>query len=203
MKDRIVITISREYGSGGRLIGEKLAARLNMTFYDKKLLDMAAEKSGLDREILETADEKASNRHLAYYLSVGSAAAPVNDTLFHVQSAGIRRLAVKEDCVIVGRLGDYVLRDDPNCLKVFITAPFDERVRNIMKRHLLTESEALYLVKKMDAIRRNYCTYYTDGGWDPVKSKDIVIDSGVFGFEGSVELLVKAAELFKAKELPE
>lgn len=200
MKDRIVITISRDYGSGGRLIGEKLAERLNMTFYDKKLLDIAAEKSGLDRQVLETADERASNRHLAYYLAVGSAAAPVNDTLFHVQSAEIRRLAVKEECVIVGRLGDYVLRDDPDCMKVFITAPFEVRVKNIMQRHLLTESEAAHLVRKMDAVRRNYCTYYTDGEWDPVKTKDIVIDSAVFGFEGSIELLTQAAAVFRGGE---
>ncbi len=197
MREKIVITVSREYGSGGRMIGEKAAERLGMTFYDKKLLDIAAEKSGLDREELETADERASNRHLAYYMAVGSTAVPVNDRLFHIQSAEIRRLAVKESCVIVGRLGDYILRDDPDCLKVFITAPFDIRVQNIMERHHLTESEAAHLVKKMDAVRRNYCTYYTDGVWDPVKTKNLVIDSGVFGYDGSVELLISAAKLFK------
>ena len=196
MAGTYVITIGRSFGSRGREVGEKLAARLGIGFYDKNLILMAAKKSGIKMELLESADEKLLNRFVDPYASIGMESGTTNDRLYRVQSEIIREIADKESCVIVGRQADKVLAGYENCTKIFVYAPLDKRVETIMERHSLTEPEARKLIRRMDKIRRNYYSYFSDGEWDSKDGKDMMIDSSFLGVDKTVEYL---AELIRMK----
>jgi len=199
-----IITIARQYGSGGREVGQKLAELTGYTFYDKDLITMAAQKSGLNHAVLDAADEKAANS-LLYTLAMGSSSyhhgvsnlhVPLNDKLFTVQSEIIRDLA-KEDkgAIIVGRCADYVLANHTNLLRVFISADFDKRVQNIMELHSLTESQARDLIVKTDKRRANYYNYYTGGKWAKLENYDLVISTDKTGIDGAAKLIQMYLEL--------
>ncbi len=199
-----VITIARQYGSGGREVGQKLAELTGYKFYDKDLITMAAQKSGLNQAVLDAADEKAANS-LLYTLAMGSSAyhhgvnnlhVPLNDKLFTVQSEIIQELA-KEDqgAIIVGRCADYVLADHKNLLRVFISADFDKRVQNIMELHSLTESQAKDLIIKTDKRRSNYYNYYTGGKWAKLENYDLVISTDKTGIDGAAKLIQTYLEM--------
>lgn len=195
MEKQIVVTIGRAFGSKGREIGEKLAKELGISFYDKNIILMAAEKSGMKMSLLEQADEQLVNRFVDPYALSGTIQGSTNDRLYRAQSEVIREVAAKESCVIVGRLADQILKYHPNCIKVFVYAPFDVRVNTIKTKHNLSEGEAKRLVKQMDKIRGNYYSYFSDGTWDQKEGKNLLIDSDFFGVDGSVELLKRAIEL--------
>ena len=199
-----VITIARQYGSGGREVGQKLSELTGYSFYDKDLITMAAQKSGLNQAVLDAADEKAANS-LLYTLAMGSSAyhhgvnnlhIPLNDKLFTVQSEIIQELA-KEDqgAIIVGRCADYVLADHKNLLRVFISADFDKRVQNIMELHSLTESQAKDLIIKTDKRRSNYYNYYTGGKWAKLENYDLVISTDKIGIDGAAKLIQTYLEM--------
>ena len=199
-----VINIARQYGSGGREVGQKLAELTGYKFYDKDLITMAAQKSGLNQAVLDAADEKAANS-LLYTLAMGSSAyhhgvnnlhVPLNDKLFTVQSEIIQELA-KEDqgAIIVGRCADYVLADHKNLLRVFISADFDKRVQNIMELHSLTESQAKDLIIKTDKRRSNYYNYYTGGKWARLENYDLVISTDKTGIDGAAKLIQTYLEM--------
>ena len=150
MANDTIITISRQYGSGGRFIGRKLAEALDIPFYDKELITMSAEESGMSKEIFEKADEKAANS-LLYTLSMnayllhgmaGVPDLPLNDKVFLVQSEVIRKLAAKGPCVIVGRCADYVLRENPNCVNVYIYSDMEDRVSRATTYYNLSADRA-------------------------------------------------------------
>lgn len=199
-----VITIARQYGSGGREVGQKLAELTGYKFYDKDLITMAAQKSGLNQAVLDAADEKAANS-LLYTLAMGSSAyhhgvnnlhVPLNDKLFTVQSEIIQELA-KEDkgAIIVGRCADYVLADHKNLLRVFISADFDKRVQNIMELHSLPENQAKDLIIKTDKRRSNYYNYYTGGKWARLENYDLVISTDKTGIDGAAKLIQTYLEM--------
>lgn len=193
-----VITIARQYGSGGREVGQKLAELTGYTFYDKDLITMAAQKSGLSHAVLDAADEKAANS-LLYTLAMGSSSyhhgvnnlhVPLNDKLFTVQSEIIRELAEEgKGAIIVGRCADYVLADHTNLLRVFISADFNKRVETIMQRHSLNESQAKDLIIKTDKRRSNYYNYYTGGKWAKVENYDLIISTDKTGIDGAARLI--------------
>ena len=189
----MIICIAREYGSGGHDIGKRLAANLNIPYYDRKLID-AAEDIGLKRSILEKADEAKANPLLntpQYNVSeIRFRGLSANDIVYQLQSEWIYETANKRSCVIVGRCGDYVLEQTgvPH-LSIFITAPFDDRVSREMKRHQLSEKDAVALVKKMDKQRRSYYNYYTDRTWGDPHNYDLCINSTTFGIERAAKLL--------------
>jgi len=197
MKNAIV-TIARQYGSGGREVGQKLAELTGYAFYDKDLITMAAQKSGLNHAVLDAADEKAANS-LLYTLAMGSASyhhglnnlhVPLNDKLFTVQSEIIRELAQEDKgAIIVGRCADYVLADHPKVLRVFISADFDKRVENIMHQQNLTENQARELVIKTDKRRSNYYNYYTGGKWAKLENYDLIISTDKTGIDGAAQLI--------------
>lgn len=191
-KNKIIITIGREFGSKGREIGEKLAKRLGIGFYDKELIEIAAEKSGLLLENLEPVDETVTGRFISPYLSATMGAENMNDRLYRMQSMVIRHIAAKESCVIIGRLADYVLQEEPDCIKVFVYAPFEDRVETIRKKHSISLQEAQRFVKKMDRSRKSYYLYYADKSWNQKEGKDILLNSSMFGVEGCVDILEKA-----------
>ena len=196
MARHYIITIGRSFGSCGREIGEKLSKERGVSFYDRNLILMAAKKSGMKMELLESADEKLLNRFLDPYASMNSTMGTTNDRLFRVQSEIIREIAGRESCVIVGRQADKVLAGYDNCTKIFIYAPLERRVETIMKRHDLNEQEARRLIRRMDKSRKNYYSYFSDGEWDSKDGKDLMIDSSYLGVDGTVKYL---AELIRWK----
>ena len=206
-----VITIARQYGSGGRTIGKKLAESLNIPFYDKELIAMAAKKSGLSQEVFEKADEKATSS-LLYSLVMGTynfgshfstvSDMPINDRLFMIQSDIIQHAALEGPCVIVGRCADYVLREHPNCFHVFIRAEHDDRVKRIVEEYGDPAAKADDLLQKKDKQRANYYNYYSSKKWGDASSYHLCIDSGICGVDGTVEMIqefVKLKEKQRAK----
>lgn len=199
MKKNYIITIARQYGSGGREVGYKLAELLGCKCYDKEMITLAAQKSGLSSEALSSVDEKAANS-LLYTLALGSSVynhglehvnLPINDRLFVVQSEIIKELAAEnENAIIVGRCADYVLSGRDNLVRVFISAGFDERVKTVMKRHGLTESNARDLIIKTDKRRSNYYSYYTGEKWGKADKYDLVVSTDRIGLDGAAGLII-------------
>lgn len=189
-----VITIGREYGSGGRLIGEKLAQKLGIPFYDKELIMMAAKKSGLSEEYIRRTEQVKSASFL-YSLYMTSQVLPMSDQIFLVQSNIIKDLAQKGPCVIVGRCGDYVLRDNPNCMNVFIHAPMEDRVRRARDEYGETAANMEDFVRKQDKKRASYYNYFSQNKWGNSKHYHLSISSS-FGMEKTVQILKDAALIF-------
>ena len=200
-----VITVARQYGSGGREIGLRLGELLGVKAYDKELITMAAQKSGISTEVLDHVDEKATNS-LLYTLAMGSSffnsAAqnmniPINDKLYMTQSEIIRDIADKESCVVVGRCADHVLRKVENRISIFIYAPKDFRVERIIDRHEgIDDKAAKDLLQKTDKRRINYYNYYTGKKWGSPENYHIMMDSSVLGIEGTAQAL---ANIIKSK----
>ena len=196
----IIITIGREFGSGGRIIGETLAARLGISFYDKELIELAAEKSGIHADVLRGADEIPNNTFSNSFVPTAQEQGTLNDKLFKYQRDVIREIASRESCVIVGRCADYILKDYPNCIRVFIYADMDYKIGLIRERHNLKDPELIEkIINKTDKNRRTYYQYYTDYKWGSKDEMHIMLDSSLLGVEGSVDLLEKAAKLKMAQ----
>ena len=203
-----VITIARQYGSGGRTIGKKLAESLNIPFYDKELIAMAAKKSGLSQEVFEKADEKATSS-LLYSLVMGTynfgshfstvSDMPINDRLFTIQSDIIQHAALEGPCVIVGRCADYVLREHPNCFHVFIRAEHDDRVKRIVEEYGDPAAKADDLLQKKDKQRANYYNFYSNKKWADMNNYDLVVNSSLFGIDGSIDVIKAALEIAEKK----
>ncbi|MGL5262252.1 MAG: AAA family ATPase [Bacteroides sp.] len=198
MDNHFVINIGRELGSGGREIGQKLANELGISFYDKKLIELAATESGLCEECFEKADEKASQTLLGSIFSmrypfITDGVTPLNflnnDALFKIQSDVIRDLANKESCLFVGRCADYILRNHPRSVSVFISAPREERVARLCKRHNISKEEAEEMMIKADKGRSQYYNYYSYKTWGAAKTYDLCVDSSIFGIDGTVEFI--------------
>ena len=197
--DRFIVTIGRQFGSGGRSIGEKLAKKLGVPFYDKELISIAAKESGMDPEVFAGADEKAANS-LLYSLSMGMYSfgsgiptmgdLPVNDKLYILQHKIIKEIASRENCVIVGRCADYVLRDDPDCVNIFIYANMEFRKEQSVKKHGIEESGAEQIINKTDKNRANYYSFYTGRKWGMTENYDLCIDSSKLSEENIVDLLI-------------
>ena len=174
-----IYTIGREFGSGGREVGEKLAAMLGIKLYDKELLQQAAKDSGFCEEIFENHDEKPTNSFLyslvmdTYSVSGYSAAPfldmPLNHKVFLAQFETIKKIAEKESCVIVGRCADYALSDNPDCINIFIHADLDVRIKNVSRNLNITENKARDIINKTDKQRASYYNYYTSKKWGDSK----------------------------------
>lgn len=184
-----IITISRTYGSGGRLIGEKLAKELGISYYDKELLKLMSEKSGISEQGIANADEKILNRLADQYSVVVRKDYNTNLYLFNLEKKIITELAEKESCVIIGRLSDWILKDHPDALKVFITAPDQDRIARIMEYEKVSEKEAEKLMKQVDKMRKGYYNFFTDRKWMDPNTKDLIINSSVMGIDGTVDIL--------------
>ena len=177
MDERTVITIGREFGSGGHEIGMKLAEKLGIKCYDKELLQVAAKESGLCEELFASQDEKPTNSFLyslvmdTYSLGYSNSYVdmPINHKVFLAQFDAIKKLAAKESCVIVGRCADYALEDDPFAVSVWIKASLDERIKRIKKLYELNDSKAADLIQKTDKKRASYYNYYSSKKWGEAK----------------------------------
>ena len=193
-----VISISRQFGSGGREVGRKLAEELNLPFYDSALITLAAEKSGMSKQVLENLDEKATSRFL--YTTPSSVPAfghpstsiynmPLSDTLFLTQYEIIKQLADEGPSIFVGRCSDYILKDHPRHISLFIHAPEEIRAQRIAEYENISLEEALANISKYDKERKKYHDYYAAGTWGIACNYDLTINSGKLGIESSVELI--------------
>ena len=192
---KLIITIGRQYGSGGNEIGRKLAEELGIDFYDKN-----SDESGIKESYFHLADEKAGSRLLYRIVSgmtpemrepsFGSDLISA-DNLFRFQSEVIRKLAEEQSCVIVGRCADYVLEDadDIELVRVFIYADMDARIRRVREKELYTPEDVRKNVKRIDKERRNYYRYYTGRGWADPENYDLLINTSTTGIKGSVRMI--------------
>lgn len=204
MKSKIIITIARQFGSGGREIGEKLANQLGIAFYDKSLIHLAAKESGIDEDLFDYAEEQAlhsfwtaSASNTSIYgnrISVFNEM-PMNDKLFLIQSNIIKKLAVNNSCVIVGRCADYILRNEEHMVPVFIHSTEDDKLNRIVNSYEIPEKEAKDVMIKTDKKRAAYYNYYSGGKWGHADHYDLSVNSGAAGIDGTVSLIVQFAEL--------
>lgn len=205
-----IYTIGREFGSGGKEVGERLAERLGIKLYDKELLQHAAKESGFCEEIFENHDEKPTNSFLyslvmdTYsvngYTSSPFLDMPLNHKVFLAQFETIKKIAEQESCVIVGRCADYALADNKDCINIFVQAPIENRIRLVSKRLNLTENKAKDIIQKNDKQRASYYNYYTSKRWGDSTSYHLTVDSGKLGIDGCVELIIKYREILDAQK---
>ena len=203
MTGNLVITIGRECGSGGRLIGNRLAEKLNIKCYDKELLTLAAKKSGLCEEIFESHDEKPTSSCIyslvmdSYSMGYSTSSfidMPLNHKVFLAQFDTIKHLADTESCVIVGRCADYALAEYPNVLSVFISGNMDEKIKYISKLYDKTPEKAKDIIVKTDKKRSNYYNYYTGGKWGKLDQYHLAINSSTLGVDGTAALIADMAK---------
>ncbi len=206
-----VYTIGREFGSMGLVVGQKLAERLGIKYYDKELLQQAAKESGFCEEIFENHDEKPSNSFLYSLVmdtySAGNYAAtpfldmPLNHKVFLAQFDTIKNIAEKESCVIVGRCADYALANQPDVINVFIRADLEDRIKIISKRLDLTENKAKDMILKNDKQRASYYNYYTSKKWGDTSSYDLTINTSKISVDNAVDLILDFSKYMDTKKV--
>jgi cytidylate kinase len=203
MTDRYVITIGRQLGSGGREIGQKLSERLGIAFYDKELIRLASRQSGLKEEFFERVDEQ---KHFSlfpgvlglrtsltddffsnYYLS--------NESLFRIQSEVMKKLAAQGSCIFVGRCADYVMKEEKECLNLFISSDLNDRIRRIAASHNITEGKAKDLVERTDKGRSGYYHYFSGKTWGAAESYNLCINSSLLGIDETVRMIHHVAAI--------
>ena len=198
-----IINIGRQFGSGGLSVGERLAKQLGFGFFDKELINIASKESGLAVEFFEQADEK---RHFSFFgqlFRLGKSIIDTgelennyltNNTLFQIQSDVIRSLAEKQSCVFVGRCADYILRENPCCLNIFITANIEDRIARVAKRQNLSPETAKNILEKADKKRAAYYNFYTNKTWGAAESYHLCINTSVLGIDGTVGYILGLVE---------
>lgn len=197
MEDKYVITIGRQLGSGGRETGIKLAESLGISFYDKELLKIASRESGLNERFFEKADEKkrfslfwglfgmhspqTQEMYSGFYLS--------DETLFKIQSDVIRKLANEKSCLFVGRCADYILKEHPRRLSIFLDADIDDRIKRVMEIHNIPEAKAKCLIENTDKQRSSYYNYFSGKAWGDAESYHLCVNTSVLGIGDTVNFI--------------
>ena len=207
MNNKYTINIGRQLGSGGREIGTKLARQLDIAFYDKELINIASQESGLCKEFFEKADEKVSQSIFGGlfgarfpFINDGSLSGNnclSNDALFKIQSDVIRELAKQKSCLFVGRCADYILRENSRCVNIFISAPKEERIKRLCQNMAIDAEKAEELIEKTDRERASYYNYYSYKIWGAASTYHLCIDSSSLGIDETVEFI----KLFIQKKL--
>lgn len=207
MNGNVIVTVGRECGSEGRIIGEMLAKEMGVKCYNKELIALAAKESGLCEEIVASMDEKPTNSFL-YSLVMDTYASnisspylnlPINQKVFLAQFEAIRNLAAKESCVIVGRCADYALEDDKDVFSVFITANLEDKIKYIREQYDVSEVKAKDIIIKNDKKRSNYYNYYSNKKWGDSRSYNLCVNSSILGLEGTVKTILNCLE-FKRQQ---
>ena len=203
MEKKIIVTISRQYGSGGREIGEKVATTLGIPLYDKEIITAAAADGTLSEEVQARTDDAANS--LLYTLAMGSNVfgttahfgyrMPLNDKLFLLQSDVIRGYARSGSCVVVGRCGDYVLRDEKDLLRIFVYGDIDFRFARIRDRHPeVKPGQIVDIINKTDKRRASYYNFYTGNKWGKLDNYDLAINASTLGIDGAAEAIIAAVK---------
>ena len=196
---RIVITISREYGSGGRLIAKQLSEELGITFYDKQLISEVAKKTGFSENFIRDTEHQRPTNSFLFDLYTTVATPSVPDQVFIAQAKVIKEAAAKESCVIVGRCADYILRDEPNVLRVFVHAPLDQRIRRAREEYGAAEDNLENYVIRQDKARAAYHNYFAAGRWGQSREYDLCVNSRI-GINAAVKVIRAAAQAMLDEE---
>lgn len=206
MSDKIILTFAHQFGSGGHEVAEKVAKLLNIGFYDKELIAIAAKESGLSEHLFDGLEEKPTNS-LLYSLVMGLQSGSSmycrygdvtgSDNIFRIQSQVIRSIAEKESCVIVGRCSDYVLRNEENLVSVFVRAGIDFRTERIMKSCDMKEKSALDYILKTDKRRSSFYNFYTNRIWGSVDNYDISVNTERVDTDGAAQVIVDYVKQIK------
>ncbi len=198
-----IITIGRQFGSGGKEIGKKLSERLGIPFYDEEIVSMVAEEGGMHPDIVREAEERATDSFLYSLITGGGLRGvsdvmhyemPINDKVFVQQSKKIKELAANGSAIFVGRCADYVLEDCGNLLRVFIYADMDTKMKRISEIYELTPNKAKDMIVKKEKTRKTFYNYYTDRSWGNPASYDLCINTGRIGIGGAVDMIAKYVE---------
>ena len=195
--DKIIITIGRQYGAGGRSVAKAISEKLGIPVYDNDLLLEAAKESGYSPDLFKKRDEKRHLFSLAHLFSSQLSDTPHflgDDTLFQIQSDVMRNIAEKGSCIIIGRCSNYVLRDMPRALHVFLTSPLDVRVSRVVKRMGVDEETAGKIIAKKEKNRIDYYNRYTLTKWGQASIYDLCMDSSILGIEGTADMIIEFAE---------
>ncbi len=199
MTTPFVITIGRQLGSGGRQIGRLIADRLQIEYFDKEILDLAARESGFRPELFEESDEKNSflrsifGNIIPFFGSPSEKIYPdalSRENLFRLQADAIRKAAAERSAVFIGRCADYVLRDHPRCLNVFLTANMEDRIAQVMLREGIDRAEAERRIESGDRQRASFYNFYSSGTWGAAATYDLCINSSLLGMEETAELII-------------
>ena len=199
---KIVIAISREFGSGGRIVGKKLAEELSIPLYDRKLIELAAEKSGLSPDFIARNEDRVSSSllfNMVAHIEGEVSLFPkyemsVADQAFFAQAEVIRDLAKKESCIILGRCGGYILREDPNCISVFLHGRLEDRISLGIKMYGHDPEGLADKYVKADRGRASYHKHYTGENWDNIRAYNLAIDTSAVGTDGAVNTILTYIE---------
>ena len=205
-----IITIGRQFGSGGREIGQKVADHFGIKFYDKELLTRAAKDSGFAKEMIQDHDERPTTSFLynlvmdTYSFGYNSSSfvdMPISHKIFLAQFDTIKNIADEGPCVIVGRCADYALSDKKNVVNVFIHADEEDKIERVLDRYddITTRDKALEMILKKDKQRQSYYNYYSSKKWGRSDTYDLTVNSSVLGIDGTVKLITQFVEDFEAR----
>lgn len=197
MENKIIITIGRQYGAGGRSVAASISQKLGIPVYDNDLLTEAAKESGYSPDLFKKRDEKRHLFSLAHLFSSRESDTPHylgDDTLFQIQSDVMRDIAEKGSCIIIGRCSNYILRDMPEALHVFLTSPLDVRVDRVVKRMGVDEETARKIIAKKEKNRIDYYNRYTLTRWGQASIYDLCMDSSILGIDGTADMIIEFAE---------
>lgn len=204
MSNHLIIALNREYGSGGKEVAEKLSERLGIKVYDEDIADLAAKHSGIRKDYFEKVDEKPTDSFL-YMLAMNTftmntSVNPFDNTLssdklFNKQAEVIQEIADKEDAIIIGRCAGYILREEPKCVKIYLSADKAFRTKRIMASDHLDEKEAMKKIHSMDKKRDSYFGYYAGQDWKACNTYDLTICTSAIGIEKTVDLICQYIEL--------
>lgn len=193
---RIIVSISRQYASGGEAVAKALGAKLGIPVYERQVIELAAQKAGLTPDYIDSLEENASRSFLFNLVTAGGVGAaptydvPLSFSAYSAQAAVIKELAAKGSCVIVGRCGDYILRDDPDLVRVFISADDNIRVKRVMERFSLTEREAEKRIRKLDKGRANYYLSFTGEEWGAITGRDLVLNTSALDADSAADVII-------------
>lgn len=194
---RLIIAISRQYGSGGASVAKALGRELGIPVYERQLIELAASKAGLSAEYIDSLEETASRSFLFNLVATHTPGTlvpqydiPVSFSAYAAQATVIKELASQGSCIIVGRCAEYILRDDPDCVKIFLRAEDESRIARIMERYGLQRKEAEKRLKKMDKGRSNFYRSFTGEEWGNVYNHDLCINTSVTGVDGAVDTVI-------------
>ena len=192
--EKTLISVGRQFGSGGRQVADALGEKLGLRVYDNELISQAAAESGFSEHLLAKSDEKRRIFSISNFLTSGRFGVPDNylgdNGMFMIQSQVIKNIAEKESAIFIGRCSDYILRNS-DCLSVFISAPMLNRVRRVSERMGLSELEAENLILKKDKSRENYYNYFTFRSWGKADNYHICLDSSVLGIDGTADAIIR------------
>ena len=202
MDKKIIITISREFGSGGRFIGENVAKKLDIAFYDKAIIEMASDKTGFSPDYIKENEQKLTSPSLFNFAISGSYAGnmvfgngeSLQDTMFFAQSNVIKEIASKHSCVIVGRCADYVLEKFDNCINIFIHSDMQSKINRAVNEYKLDSSSVEKILKDRDKLRAKHYNYYTGRVWGDARNYDACFNSDYIGLEKVEDIIVDMAK---------